>query len=286
MKSVSIVVALVTAVSSLLAGEEYTIGVPLLDHVFFDSANARIPQRFVRLTKDEAERFSLDSVSVQADFQAFRQILNIVGLRMLKNPNWTLTLRPFSYGEVADDTVPMIRARSIVEYLNHTWQIDTSRLTIDASNTGQTRYNPRVVNGNRKNWRVDLMPSDARLLAPVWLRVRANTDSTVLYTAVLLWDPDSDSVTTSIELLVAGLLEYRPNNSSSRFVIHGDDDARRFSHWYALSLKRANKIKDKVGIDSVYIDHDRSRHDACTHLVPEECIYKSAMYIEYWHNRP
>jgi len=273
---------LITATAPVHASDDCMIGVPLLRHIYFDSASSRLPDRYVKLSAAEVSTFDRNAIIAGDDYEAYLQILNVIGQRMRLHPSWSITLSPYSFGEAVSDSVLTERVQSVVTYLNRVWSIDTARILRMAHDQTGLRYNPKASSGNRANWRVDIYPSSDSVLAPVWLEHQPCSDSVVLRTAALQWRFDSNDLTPSVQLLFEDLRIRVTDDLSGRYVIHRDQDGKNFSHWWYSDQRRAKRLSDQLAIDSIFVDHDRSRHDTCEHRFPEECIYRSAIYIEYW----
>lgn len=109
---------------------------PLRNYVFFDEGSSEIPLRYVSLTKDEASKFSEEQLQeVQPlsmkgrsgrQLMVYYNILNILGDRMKKNPQTTVSLsgaseREPEYGKKM--------AESVKHYLVEIFGIDESRIS-------------------------------------------------------------------------------------------------------------------------------------------------------------
>jgi len=265
-----------------LTATDCTIVAPILHHVFFDSSDCTIPERYVHLAGSHVSTYTLDSTKVKADYEVYRDVLNIVGYRLSRNRNWRVALAPVSHGEVISKSIMKCRSEAIRSYLVDVWKVDSGQISVQWAYPDAIRYNPRKDCGNRANWRVDLIPSNDSLLHPVTMTVNQGmTSGVVLEASLLPWNPDSDKPLHSLRYVFDVLRVHAAKALNGRCVIHGDSAQRRFSHWYYLDSKRARKYKYQLGVDTVDIDWQHSRHNGCSHHYPEECLYKRAMHVEY-----
>jgi len=111
---------------------------PMRNYVFFDEGSSKIPIRYVKLTKKEAQEFREDELSMNApkngegrsDRQmiVYYNILNIVGDRMVKNPTTTIKLVGSSE-QGSNDGRDM--AMSVKSYLQTTFGITPNRIAVE-----------------------------------------------------------------------------------------------------------------------------------------------------------
>lgn len=110
---------------------------PIRNYVFFDLGSTAIPQRYVLLKKEEVKNFKEDKLEAQAStnvsgrsnrqMNAYYNILNILGIRMLNNPSTTIILVGYSEKGPKDGRE---MAESIKNYLTVTFGISATRITI------------------------------------------------------------------------------------------------------------------------------------------------------------
>ncbi|MGO4904023.1 OmpA family protein [Flavobacterium sp. W20_MBD1_R3] len=109
---------------------------PLRNYVFFNEASTEIPSRYVLLNKNQVKDFKEDQLETFApknlsdrskrQMTVYYNILNILGDRMQKNPNATITLVGSSE-KGSQDGIAM--AESIKTYLVNIFAIDAARIT-------------------------------------------------------------------------------------------------------------------------------------------------------------
>ena len=169
---------------------------PLRDYVFFNEGSSEIPNRYVKLQKDEAINFkeskfqeseskNKNALSVE-QLKIYHNILNILGDRMRNNPTTTITLIGASAGTGAE--AGKAYAESIKNYLVTVFGINAARITTEGRNEpivpsehpGGKIDVALLKEGDR---RVDIVTSSPILLAPVQLVVIQEdpTDSRIVF---------------------------------------------------------------------------------------------------------
>jgi hypothetical protein len=121
----------------------YRQSVLLLPALFFEANSSGIPERYVRLGNREARSFSERSLVRLDPVASYRQILNLLGTRMLAEPSARLQLE----GSASSDepaTLARERAESVRRYLHEVWKIDESRIE-----TGTARSTRQAMNSGR-----------------------------------------------------------------------------------------------------------------------------------------
>ncbi|MBK6266715.1 OmpA family protein [Marivirga sp. S37H4] len=121
---------------------------PLRNYVFFDMGSNNIPERYVLLTKDQVKDFKEDQLEVftpkklsgrsERAMVVYYNLINIVGDRMGKNPQATITLVGSSETSNADGRA---MAESVKQYLTSVFSIDPARIKVEG------REKPKVVSG-------------------------------------------------------------------------------------------------------------------------------------------
>lgn len=109
---------------------------PIRNYVFFDLGSTKIPQRYVLLKKEEVINFKEDQIDARASanasdrserqMNAYYNILNILGTRMVNNPSTTVILVGSSEKGPKDGRE---MAESIKNYLTGIFGINASRIT-------------------------------------------------------------------------------------------------------------------------------------------------------------
>ncbi|PKP34116.1 MAG: flagellar motor protein MotB [Bacteroidetes bacterium HGW-Bacteroidetes-17] len=109
---------------------------PLRNYVFFNSGSTEIPNRYVKLQKDQVKDFREDQLEVftpkelsgrsKRQMTVYYNVLNILGDRMVKNPLSTITLVGSSMEGEKDGQA---MAESVKKYLVDIFGIGSSRIT-------------------------------------------------------------------------------------------------------------------------------------------------------------
>ncbi len=111
---------------------------PLRNYVFFDLGSTEIPNRYILLTKDQVKGFEETQLGLfsykEPDGRSKRQMvvyynfINILGDRMIKNPETNITLVGSSFQGPKDGRE---LAETVKRYLVGVFQIDGSRIAIE-----------------------------------------------------------------------------------------------------------------------------------------------------------
>jgi hypothetical protein len=139
---------------------------PFLPVVFFDREAAAIPSRYVVLTPDRIGEFSLESFASLDAIGINHNALNVIGRRMLANPDASVTL----YGERSGDEPSMLaerRAAAVRDYLRDVWGIAADRLQIRSEGAPIAGSSERTAEGRAENRRVVIVSTASAVTAPV-----------------------------------------------------------------------------------------------------------------------
>ncbi len=105
---------------------------PLLNYVFFDENSNDIPERYVKLSKEETEEFSEEKLYKYGTLQYYYNILNIIGRRMNKFPGAELTLTSVNSGIGDEESTGDIydkRSQTLKNYFTDVWDIEENRIS-------------------------------------------------------------------------------------------------------------------------------------------------------------
>ncbi len=160
---------------------------PLLPFVFFDSGQRELnANTYVNLTPQQTKKFD-EKVDFKFDgaktsrslitLDVYHNLLNIIGRRMRSDyPSSFITLLGYADAtstERGDTVLTRGRSESVKEYLVRIWGIEPERIAIrygslapTAAVTNQTDVMDRD-DGHAENRRVEIVPSELRLLDPV-----------------------------------------------------------------------------------------------------------------------
>ena len=143
---------------------------PLLSYVFFDSASSRIPARYPALHPDETATYSMDRLHESAGFDAYYNLLNIVGLRMREHPAAGIRVtgcNAASGAEAGNLALSRSRAEAVADYLATVWGIERKRIAIDARGLPENPSRSDDPDGIPENRRVEIAADDDAILDPL-----------------------------------------------------------------------------------------------------------------------
>ena len=143
---------------------------PLLNYVFFDENSSELPQRYIKLDKEQAANFDLKSLQNLGALETYRQILNIVGSRMKSLPEAEIELRGHNSGtgkESGNTALSKARAETVRDYLNKTWNIEKNRIKISAFNLPAQASKNEEPGGEAENRRVEIISRDWSIIEQV-----------------------------------------------------------------------------------------------------------------------
>ncbi len=111
---------------------------PIRNYIFFNAGSTTIPERYVQLKRNQVKDFKEDKVQFSTpqnmsgrsnrQMQVYYNILNILGDRMVKNPNSKITLVGSSENGVAEGKV---MAQNVKDYLVTIFDINEGRITVE-----------------------------------------------------------------------------------------------------------------------------------------------------------
>ena len=114
---------------------------PLSNYIYFEKGSTEIPGRYKMLNKDQVKDFKEDQVAVKSpknlsgrskrEMAVYYHVLNILGDRMGKNPNSTITLVGSSEKGPEDGK---LMAESVKTYLVDVFAINESRIALEGRN--------------------------------------------------------------------------------------------------------------------------------------------------------
>lgn len=206
---------------------------PIRNYVFFDLNSTEIPERYVMLNKGQVADFREDNLDSYASGNAsgrskrqmnvYYNILNILGDRMVKNPNANVTLVGSSEKGPADGR---IMAESIKTYLVDVFGISSSRITTSGRNKP-------VIPSEQPGGELELV-----LLREGDRRVSIESNSPAL---LMEFQSGPDAPLKPVELIV---VPEAPVDSYVAFEAEGGEEA--YKSW-TLELKDDNGVVQNFG---------------------------------------
>jgi outer membrane protein OmpA-like peptidoglycan-associated protein/tetratricopeptide (TPR) repeat protein len=206
---------------------------PLRNYIFFDLGSTKIPEKYVLITKNQVNEFSENQLDMFApknlpirskeQMKAYYNIINILGDRMVRNPNSKITLVGSSEKGIEDGK---LMAESVKKYLCDVFEIKASRISIEG------RSNPKIPSGNIANTiNVELLRSEDR-------RVSIESASPAL---LMEFQERRDA---PLKPVVIETIQEAPIDSYVTFNVVGGNEA--FSSW-SLEISDKNSNVQKLG---------------------------------------
>lgn len=141
----------------------------LLPMLFYDAGVGTLPSRYVLFTNpSQTDGFSEDTLT--STMNAYYNYLNIVGLRMRKNPTTTITLTGSNSQDIPSEMsldVSRQRAESVKKYLVDIWGIAPGRINEVARKLPENPTLPTTPEGIAENRRVELGTDSWEIFHPV-----------------------------------------------------------------------------------------------------------------------
>lgn len=145
---------------------------PLLPQVFFPEGDADLDHTaMIQLDNSAVGQFTENTLG-RNTLDIYGQLLNIIGSRMTKKPESTITITGANNG-IGSDTMQNIsrnRANVIKDYFIKTWNIAPSRINTAFRTLPEKPANNTTPDGQAENRRADISSNDIDILRPVSLR--------------------------------------------------------------------------------------------------------------------
>lgn len=148
---------------------------PLLNYVFFDEDRSELHSRYVRT---DPLSFNMEDFVNKSTLDTYHSILNIIGWRMQKRRDATLTVvgcNTYIRNEKNNRILSEARAKVVAAYLTDVWKIEKERIIYEIRNLPQIPSGLRTEEGLAENRRVELKSNIEEIIDPV------STVDTLLY---------------------------------------------------------------------------------------------------------
>jgi outer membrane protein OmpA-like peptidoglycan-associated protein len=156
---------------------------PMLGHIYFANGASEIPSQYVRFT-GPGETTGFDPQQLRGTLEKYYQVLNIVGKRLIDNPQTTITLvgcNADTGTEKGNKKLSARRAEAVSNYLQHVWNIAPERMTIEARTLPEMPSSRQLKEGQAENRRVEIRSTDPAILSPIpSIYLAAQIDTPVL----------------------------------------------------------------------------------------------------------
>jgi outer membrane protein OmpA-like peptidoglycan-associated protein len=146
---------------------------PLLNYIFFEDNSSTLPGRYIKLNKEQVDKFKLTDLIRDSTIKIYYNILNILGERLRKFPQSKLTLIGCNSdfdNEKNNLELSHKRADIIKEYLVNVWGIEGKRIITEARNLPLKASTPKIEPDKiAENRRVEIYSDDYRILEPIFI---------------------------------------------------------------------------------------------------------------------
>ncbi len=144
---------------------------PLLPYVFFEGGSSSMLDRYHAIPASATGSFTENELP-NDQLAVYHDLLNIVGARMKRYPQSTLTLTGCldPKDDAGKTALSSARAEAVRSYLKSVWGIADERLILQSRALPEMVSNRNVADGRVENRRVELSTNDDRVLAPVFVR--------------------------------------------------------------------------------------------------------------------
>jgi outer membrane protein OmpA-like peptidoglycan-associated protein len=144
---------------------------PLLPYVFFSENSAQIPPRYARRNAETIRQFSEQRLHNASMLDAYHEVLNVIGRRMLEYPDARITITGCTTEQGVEASNPKLsdqRARAVRDYLVQVWGIAPDRITVQTRGLPSVPSNVKERDGIEENRRAEITTTDPRVLDPIW----------------------------------------------------------------------------------------------------------------------
>ncbi len=131
---------------------------PLLNYVFFESGQGEIPGDYV-LFSSQSEAVDFSEKALSGPMQKYRHVLNIIGKRLLENPDASITIVGCNSNqgqEKGNIALSQSRAEAVQRYLQGIWGIDLAKMKVTAQNLPKAPSTSSRSEGIAENQRVEI----------------------------------------------------------------------------------------------------------------------------------
>jgi len=220
---------------------------PLLNYIFFDENNTKLPSRYKLLDGSETKTFTTGKLYGLDAISTYHNILNVIGRRMNDNPDIKITLVGCNSGkgeEKGNTELSGGRAKTVAEYLINIWNISTERIKTEAQNLPQNFSKNIEDDGIEENRRVEIYSSNKELFAPVTsfdtLRM-AHPDAIRFYPKL------------STEALVTGYdLTLKVTPISNPISIFSSTEAAKLPEYFDWNLKENSAFLSRLDVSPIW----------------------------------
>jgi outer membrane protein OmpA-like peptidoglycan-associated protein len=154
-----------------MAIEEVTTvdSAPLLNYIFFETGQGELSGRYT-LFNNQAQTETFAEKNLTSVMEKYRHLLNIIGHRLRKHPDATITLVGCNSNtgqEAGRGDLSASRAKSVQAYLRYVWGISPDRMEQQSRNLPEAPSTNRIAEGQAENQRVEIRSTYPAILDTV-----------------------------------------------------------------------------------------------------------------------
>jgi len=139
---------------------------PFLNYIYFAEGTSDIPAGY-KLFSNQADTRSFDERNLKDTMQKHHHILNILGQRLVKDPEARLRIVGCNSNRgVERGKIDLARSRgeAVKAYLRYIWGIDSARMDVEARNLPEVASAANLSEGRAENQRVEIYSDSPMLL--------------------------------------------------------------------------------------------------------------------------
>lgn len=144
----------------------------MLPFIFFGENESDIPAKYNVISKEDTKDFSFGKLLGKSPFESYYDVLNVIAFRLKekKDAKLYLTGTNNNIGKEKNNlTLSRKRAENVKAYLTQVWNIDESRIIVEARNLPKIPSNNTDKDGQEENRRVEISSDDIDITAPIFI---------------------------------------------------------------------------------------------------------------------
>jgi outer membrane protein OmpA-like peptidoglycan-associated protein len=134
-------------------------GSPVKNYLFFETGRHDIPEKYI-VFEDRSQATSFDKASLSNSMEKYLNILNLIGQDLVHKPSARIKIIGCNSDVgLEKNHLELSRQRAIAvkSYLNKIWQINDSRMSVEARNLPQNATPAELVGAKPENQRVEIV---------------------------------------------------------------------------------------------------------------------------------
>ncbi|MBM2815550.1 MAG: OmpA-like protein [Ignavibacteria bacterium] len=147
---------------------------PLLNYVFFDLGESKIPDRYILFNSPDETKAFADSIIPGGTLDKYYHMMNIYGFRLNKHPEVKIEIVGCNDGTSAPEKragLSKERAQNVYNYFLNVWKISEDRIKLTYRDIPQTKSNLKDSFGIVENRRVEILCSEWEVVKPVFDKI-------------------------------------------------------------------------------------------------------------------